>query len=325
MGSGHRMKSLAYQFFQGVHRAIRVASIDDFLGPNMAAIVSLQFTGAYRDPVAAGYPLGSGYRWYLPPLMRFNAPDALSPFDAGGVNPYAYCGDDPINRVDPSGHAWGLGWARRFDDDIVEPDPPKRVPVALRGSILKAQDAPLATVANRPFAGRAVRFARTARPADTATGQWKVPGEKSLNNPSSAASTMTAKNYLENAEGDISSVELALDILQRDVAAAANRFEGDQNSASNLKNWNSTVSRAKQGRDSAEGTLSVAKDFIDDLPPTDSRTRALWRQYRALDDRVSAASERLQGFGPIYEQPMFTLKLPVKQKRLLIGKKPPPL
>ncbi|MEN5279281.1 RHS repeat-associated core domain-containing protein, partial [Brucella sp. TWI432] len=37
-------------------------------------------------------------------LMRFNAPDSLSPFGQGGVNPYAYCQGDPINFADPSGH-----------------------------------------------------------------------------------------------------------------------------------------------------------------------------------------------------------------------------
>jgi RHS repeat-associated protein len=68
----------------------------------------LGFTGARRDPVSAGYPLGNGYRTYLPGLMRFIAPDSLSPFGQGGVNPYAYCVDDPINRSDPSGHV-GIG------------------------------------------------------------------------------------------------------------------------------------------------------------------------------------------------------------------------
>ena len=36
--------------------------------------------------------------------MRFNSPDSMSPFGQGGVNPYAYCEDDPINHSDPSGH-----------------------------------------------------------------------------------------------------------------------------------------------------------------------------------------------------------------------------
>ena len=67
----------------------------------------LGYTGEYQDPVTGGYPLGNGYRMYLPELMRFSAPDDLSPFDEGGIHPYVYCGDDPINHSDPSGH---FGW-----------------------------------------------------------------------------------------------------------------------------------------------------------------------------------------------------------------------
>lgn len=64
----------------------------------------LGFTGAYLDPILSGYPLGNGYRVYLPSMMRFSAPDESSPFDGGGLNPYSYCAGDPINRIDPSGH-----------------------------------------------------------------------------------------------------------------------------------------------------------------------------------------------------------------------------
>jgi RHS repeat-associated protein len=70
----------------------------------MASAIAFDFTGECRDSVLAAYPLGNGYRCYFPGLMRFNVPDAMSPFDAGGLNPYAYCADDPINRSDPSGH-----------------------------------------------------------------------------------------------------------------------------------------------------------------------------------------------------------------------------
>ncbi|MDC9613233.1 hypothetical protein PSI19_04895 [Xenorhabdus khoisanae] len=62
------------------------------------------YTGEAFDPVGGGYHLGNGYRTYNPVLMRFTAPDSLSPFGAGGLNPYAYCLGDPINRSDPSGH-----------------------------------------------------------------------------------------------------------------------------------------------------------------------------------------------------------------------------
>ncbi|MGE8656318.1 MAG: RHS repeat domain-containing protein [Achromobacter sp.] len=57
-----------------------------------------------------GYHLGNGYRVYSPTLMRFTSPDAWSPFGAGGVNAYAYCEGDPINRSDPSGHLSTKAW-----------------------------------------------------------------------------------------------------------------------------------------------------------------------------------------------------------------------
>lgn len=68
------------------------------------AVTCLGFTGAYLDSAVSGYALGNGYRWYLPSLMRFTAPDDLSPFDGGGINPYIYCVANPINGTDPTGH-----------------------------------------------------------------------------------------------------------------------------------------------------------------------------------------------------------------------------
>jgi len=62
------------------------------------------FNGGRLDPVNQTYHLGNGYRTYNPTLMRFNAPDSWSPFGSGGLNQYAYCEGDPINRSDPSGH-----------------------------------------------------------------------------------------------------------------------------------------------------------------------------------------------------------------------------
>lgn len=50
--------------------------------------------------------LGNGRRAYNPILMRFHSPDPLSPFGRGGINAYAYCGNDPINRTDPTGRSW---------------------------------------------------------------------------------------------------------------------------------------------------------------------------------------------------------------------------
>ncbi|MCA5968577.1 RHS repeat-associated core domain-containing protein [Pseudomonas sp. P129] len=62
------------------------------------------FNGEQPDPLTGHYLLGNGYRAYNPVLMRFNSPDSMSPFGKGGVNAYAYCVGDPVNRTDPTGH-----------------------------------------------------------------------------------------------------------------------------------------------------------------------------------------------------------------------------
>jgi RHS repeat-associated protein len=64
----------------------------------------IAFAGGLREADTGWYVLGG--RLYSPTLRRFLAPDSISPFADGGINRYAYCGGDPINRVDPSGQSW---------------------------------------------------------------------------------------------------------------------------------------------------------------------------------------------------------------------------
>lgn len=72
--------------------------------PGSGLLSLLGFNGERPDAVAGHYLLGNGYRAFNPVLMRFNSPDSLSPFGEGGLNAYAYCVGDPVNKTDPTGH-----------------------------------------------------------------------------------------------------------------------------------------------------------------------------------------------------------------------------
>lgn len=92
---GNRLNPIAYSAYG--HR------------PALSGLLSLLgFNGEKPDPVTRHYHLGNGYRQFNPILMRFNSPDGLSPFGEGGINAYGYCGGDPVNGVDPSGHVKGF-------------------------------------------------------------------------------------------------------------------------------------------------------------------------------------------------------------------------
>ena len=88
-GTGHH--AVTYSPF-GYHRPSRFA---------------LGFNGQRFEPAVQGYLPGNGYQLFSPVLRRFYCPDAYSSFGAGGLNAYAYCVGDPVNKADPNGHRGG--------------------------------------------------------------------------------------------------------------------------------------------------------------------------------------------------------------------------
>lgn len=78
-------------------------AFDAYGHSSLNAFLPVAFNGERFDAFNSHYPLGNGYRSYLPNLRRFNSPDDLSPFSKGGINYYAYASGDPVNFIDPTG------------------------------------------------------------------------------------------------------------------------------------------------------------------------------------------------------------------------------
>ena len=71
-----------------------------------------RFTGKIYDETSALYYYGA--RYYDPELGRFITADPTiqHPFDPQDLNRYAYCRNNPINYVDPTGYSW---WSKFWD------------------------------------------------------------------------------------------------------------------------------------------------------------------------------------------------------------------
>lgn len=87
------------------------------------------YNGEHLDLKIGGYLLGAGRRCYSTSLMRFISYDMLSPFGKGGINGFAYCSNDPVNYLDPTGCIRGI--IKRIESFFISPardtaEPPAR-------------------------------------------------------------------------------------------------------------------------------------------------------------------------------------------------------
>ena len=67
----------------------------------------IRYRGYYYDQDTGLYYLNA--RYYSPEWRRFISPDDTAYLDSetpNGLNLYAYCGNNPVNRYDPSGYFW---------------------------------------------------------------------------------------------------------------------------------------------------------------------------------------------------------------------------
>jgi RHS repeat-associated protein len=94
-------------------------SYDSFGNGTGSARTRYGYTGRERDELTGLYYYRA--RWYDAQVGRFISEDPIG-FRGGDVNLYAYVGNNPTNRIDPSGLAWLHYWpARRWRDGDKSP------------------------------------------------------------------------------------------------------------------------------------------------------------------------------------------------------------
>ena len=108
--NGNLVASYLYDAW-GNHQVFDANGVENTNADFIGNINPIRYRGYYFDVETQLYWVSS--RYYSPELCRWISPDSIEYLDPQSINLYAYCGNDPINYADPSGHApeWLQGLA----------------------------------------------------------------------------------------------------------------------------------------------------------------------------------------------------------------------
>lgn len=185
----------------------------------------LGFNGERPDPLTGHYLLGNGYRAYNPVLMRFNSPDSVSPFGEGGINAYAYCSDDPLNREDSTGRSW-IRNIIKFLDYIGWDRVPNRVQAQAQAQAQVQVPAP--TIGSTALDARFIFRDRPHRFPNPVSSEPLVTGGPPPIAPSSSAS------FVSSPQG--------LSATSESLESGSSSFSGSTSSLDSNSSWSSSAS-----------------------------------------------------------------------------------
>jgi RHS repeat-associated protein len=187
IGTGHTRGVIATFEYSpyGELLAVDATAASGISQANPTAICPMLFSTKYYDAEVGLYYYG--YRYYEPGVGKWINRDPIA--EEGGLNLYAFCGNDPVNEVDPLG-LLTPGWHLRVTGQALDelgfaPEKEAKFRTAiLVGSVYP--DVPLPQT--RWLVGRKMRPDEILEAVDAFNNHWLVKGYR--------GATATVKDYL---------------------------------------------------------------------------------------------------------------------------------
>lgn len=301
-GSGEEVEALADG--QWASRRVAFTPYGDAPVTDLNAMASgMGFNRQRPDPVTGNYHPGHGYRLYDSNEKAFAQSDSFGPFVV--LNVHGYCGGDPVNRHDPSGHimlnrrdaAENLASLDQLIRDTTPPPPPT-IPWWKWALVIGM------TILAVVTAGAAMIFAVTALGFMLATVALGFTLVSSLTTVASLAfqshGNLAMAEQMDDVAHATGMVDMALGVGGMVGSLARGAGTLAMQAARGMAQWGSRARQAftvlrKNGISIVRGRQNVANALFSDAltrSPGWNRLRTAWktRKHLMLSDRATKPS-----------------------------------